>query len=322
MKKAVLITGGAGFLGSHLCDHYIKHGCQVICLDNLSSAPKHNIEHLLDHTDFVFIEHDVTMQIEIPQKVDSILHFASPASPAIMKNNPVETAKASTLGTYYALELARTSRAKFMLASSDAVYGDPEEHPQKESCFGHVNPVGQRSCYDEAKRFAEAFTMAYHRQYRVNTAIARIFHSYGERLFNDGRLIPVLIERALSGEPITILGDGCQTRSFCYISDLIDGIARLSDSSIHSPVNLGNPREISVLDLARLIIDLTGSSSRIEFRDALQADRRSRKPDISLARSRLNWLPVVDLEEGLQRTIDFMREHSRHSAVEGKGEDE
>ena len=305
MKTTVLITGGAGFIGSHLCDYFISHGCRVICVDNLMTAPKRNIQHLLSTEDFQFVQQDISTPLEISEKLDFVLHFASPASPTIMQNNPVETAKVASMGTLHALELAKTNEARFILASSDAVYGNSLVHPQIESYFGNVNPTGLRSSYDEGKRFAEALTMAYHRQCGVNTSIIRIFHSYGERMCNDGRLIAALLARALADKPIEIWGDGSQSRSFCYISDLIDGIVRICDAAFYDPINLGNPEEITILDLARLIIRLTGSASSIEMRDALPEDRKSRMPDIRLAQKVIGWQPVVNLEAGLKKTIDF-----------------
>jgi dTDP-glucose 4,6-dehydratase len=307
LKEKVLITGGAGFIGSHLCDFFINQGYAVLCIDNLTTTSTNNIKHLFENKYFRFIKWDITKPIKFRKRIDYILHFATPASPLFFNKYPVDTAKTSSLGTLNTLQIAKSSRAKFMLASSDAVYGDLSENPQKEQYIGNVNPIGGRSAYDESKRFAETLTMAYHRQHKVDTSIVRIFHTYGERLLDDGRLIPHFIAQALRGRPIVIFGNGMQTRSFCYISDLIMGIYKVLTSNVHDPVNLGNPKEISILDLAHLIIKIAESKSKIVFKKAMPEDRKIRKPDITLARSKLKWEPKVGLEEGLIRTVNYMR---------------
>jgi len=305
-KKTVVITGGAGFIGSHLCDRLIKADFKVICLDNLITGKLGNIKHLLKDKNFKFTKRNVTKYIDIKGKVDYILHFASPASPEDYLKFPIQTLKVGSLGTHNALGLAKEKKAKFMLASTSEVYGDPLVHPQSEAYWGHVNSVGVRGCYDEAKRFAEAITMAYHRVHKIDTRIARIFNTYGERMrINDGRVIPNFIYQALRNKCITVYGQGRQTRSFCYISDLIDGIYKLMSSSMNEPVNLGNPREFTILELARLLIALTGTKSNIVFKPLPQDDPRQRQPNISKAKSLLNWLPKIELEEGLKRTIEW-----------------
>ncbi len=304
MKKKVLISGGAGFIGSHLCDLFIKKGFDVICLDNLASATMGNIRHLLKNRKFRFMHSDVLKPIKIKGRLDYILHFAALAGPDLFKNRPIDTAKTAVIGTLNALELARSKKARFVLASSDAVYGEPATRSQKESYNGNVDPVARRSVYDEAKRFAETLTMAYHRKYKVNTAIARIFQTYGDRMPKDGRVICSFAERALKGKPIKIYGSGKQARSFCYISDLVEGIYKLARSGLHDPVNLGSPNEISILDLARLITDIADSEYKIVFKKALLEDRSIRKPDITLAKSRLKWEPQVGLREGLRMVIN------------------
>lgn len=306
----ILITGGAGFIGSHLCDRLIREDNEIICLDNLISGRIRNIEHLLRQDKFKFIEHDVTRYIEIEGKIDYVLHFASPASPVDYLQFPIQTLKVGSLGTHNALGVAKTKGAKFLLASTSEIYGDPLVHPQNESYYGNVNCIGPRGVYDEAKRFAEAITMAYHRVHKIDTKIVRIFNTYGERMRrNDGRVIPNFIAQALKNEPLTVYGKGTQTRSFCYISDLIDGIIKLMYSQYNLPLNLGNSDEISVIELAQLIIKITDSKSGIEFKGLPQDDPKQRKPDISLAKKILKWQPQVSLEDGLKRTIEWFKEN-------------
>ena len=303
-----VVTGGAGFLGSHLCDRLLAEGHQVVCLDNLITGNVANIEHLAGTESFRFIKHDVTEYIYLPDAVDYIFHFASPASPIDYLELPIQTLKVGALGTHKALGLARAKGATFLLASTSEVYGDPLVHPQKESYWGNVNPVGPRGVYDEAKRFAEAMTMAYRRYHGINTKIVRIFNTYGPRMrANDGRAVPAFISQALENKPITVFGDGSQTRSFCYVSDLISGILALAGSDEAGPVNIGNPTEMTVLELAERTIELTGSKSRIEFRDLPVDDPKVRQPDISQARERLGWAPKVSLAEGLPKVIEYFR---------------
>jgi dTDP-glucose 4,6-dehydratase len=308
----VLITGGAGFLGSHLCDYLLARGHEVICMDNLITGSTANIAHLAGHERFLFIKHDVTNYIFVEGHLDAVLHFASPASPIDYLEYPIQTLKVGALGTHKALGLAKDKKARFLLASTSEVYGDPLVHPQREDYWGNVNPIGPRGVYDEAKRFAEAMTMAYHRAHGVDTRIARIFNTYGPRMrLSDGRVVPNFIAQALRGEPLTVFGDGSQTRSFCYVSDLIEGIYRLLESSVTDPVNLGNPEEMSILEFANKIIALSGSRSSIVFvqpEDArVRDDPKVRKPDITRARTLLGWQPQVSLEEGLRRTIEWFR---------------
>lgn len=302
----VLITGGAGFLGSHLCDLFIKKGHSVIAMDNLITGNMDNIAHLIGHKKFQFIKHDVTELIYVPGKVDAILHFASPASPIDYANYPIQTLKVGSLGTHKALGLAKEKKAIFLLASTSEVYGDPLVHPQKESYWGNVNPIGPRGVYDEAKRFAEALTMAYHRYHAVDVKIVRIFNTFGPRMRKeDGRVVPSFIDQAINGRPLTVFGDGSQTRSFCYVSDLTKGIYKLLLSNSHEPVNLGNPKEMSVLHFAKFIIKITGTKSQIIFKDLPCDDPKVRQPNISLAKKLLNWKPEVALEEGLRKTIQW-----------------
>ncbi len=305
--RTVLITGGAGFIGSHLCDRLIESGDRVICVDNLLTGSPDNVSHLMGVRGFSFINLDVTGYIYVAEKVDAILHFASPASPIDYLELPIQTLKVGSLGTHKALGLAKVKKARFVLASTSEVYGDPLVHPQQESYWGNVNPIGPRGVYDEAKRFAEALTMAYQRYHGVDTGIVRIFNTYGPRMrIRDGRAIPTFMAQALRGEALTLFGDGSQTRSFCYISDLVEGIVRLLDSSIHEPVNIGNPVEMTVRQLAERIIAITGSKSALETRPLPEDDPRVRQPDISRARSLLGWEPVVGLEQGLLETMaDF-----------------
>ncbi|HEY4690723.1 MAG TPA: UDP-glucuronic acid decarboxylase family protein [Anaerolineae bacterium] len=306
----VLITGGAGFLGSHLCDRFLAEGHTVICMDNLITGNTRNIEHLAGRDDFLFIKHDVTNYIYIEGPLDAVLHFASPASPIDYLNLPIQTLKVGALGTHKTLGLAKDKGAKFFLASTSEVYGDPQVHPQPETYWGHVNPIGPRGVYDEAKRFAEAMTMAYHRYHGLDTRIVRIFNTFGPRMrLEDGRVVPNFIPQALRGEPLTIHGDGRQTRSFCYVDDLIDGIYRLLLSDEHEPVNVGNPTELSILEFAEVINRLTGNRAGTVFQPdkRIQDDPQTRQPDIAKARRVLGWEPTVPLEEGLRRTIDYFR---------------
>jgi dTDP-glucose 4,6-dehydratase len=304
----ILITGAAGFLGSHLCDRFLADGHEVIGMDNLITGSLDNIAHLDDNPGFTFIRHDVTNFISVDGPIDGVLHFASPASPVDYLELPIQTLKVGSLGTHKTLGLAHAKKARFLLASTSEVYGDPQVHPQPESYWGHVNPVGPRGVYDEAKRFAEAMTMAYHRFHDVDTRIVRIFNTYGTRMrANDGRVVSNFIVQALRNEPLTVYGDGSQTRSFCYVSDEVDGIHRLFHSDATGPVNIGNPNELTVGELARRVIELTGSSSRIESLPLPEDDPKVRRPDITLAQSRLGWQPVVSLEEGLRQTIPYFR---------------
>jgi dTDP-glucose 4,6-dehydratase len=305
----VLVTGGAGFIGSHLCDRFLQEGHEVICLDNLITGNTDNIAHLAGHPKFSFIKHDVTNYIFAEGKIEAILHFASPASPADYLQYPIQTLKVGSLGTHKALGLAKEKKAIFLLASTSEVYGNPLIHPQKEDYWGNVNPIGPRGVYDEAKRFAEAMTMAYHRYHGVDTRIARVFNTYGPRMrLNDGRVVPNFIYQALRGEDLTIYGDGFQTRSFCYIEDLVEGMIRLLFSRENDPVNLGNPQEYSIQDFAKVILQLTGSRSRIVYQSLPTDDPRVRKPDISRAQAVLGWNPKVELKEGIGKTIPYFQE--------------
>lgn len=307
-----LVTGGAGFLGSHLCEHLLRQGHQVIAMDNLLTGTIANIEHLQSEY-FKFIKHDVTEYIYIAGPVDYVWHFASPASPLDYLQLPIQTLKVGALGTHKALGLAMEKGARFLLASTSEVYGDPQLHPQTEEYWGNVNPVGPRGVYDEAKRFGEAITMAYHRYKNVDTKIVRIFNTFGPRMRpNDGRAIPAFIPQALNHQPITIFGDGKQTRSFCYVSDLIDGIHRLMMSDYHEPVNIGNPHEMTIREMAEMIIRLTESQSHLINQPLPVDDPKVRQPDISLARKLLDWEPRVPVEEGLKRTIAWFRQAIKH----------
>ena len=305
----ILITGGAGFIGSHLCDFLLEKGHEVICMDNLITGNMDNIAHLFGRTDFSFIQHDVTNFIYVAGDLDYILHFASPASPKDYLTFPIQTLKVGALGTHKALGLAKAKEAKFLLASTSECYGDPLVHPQPEDYWGNVNPIGVRGVYDEAKRFAEAMTMAYHRYHGIDTRIVRIFNTYGPSMRkDDGRAIPTFIAQALSNESLTVFGDGSQTRSICYVSDLVDGIYRTMRSDVDTPVNLGNPEEMTILKLAQKIIEITESRSQIAFRPLPQDDPKVRRPDISRARNLLGWEPRVSADEGLQATVDWFKE--------------
>jgi len=304
----VLITGGAGFIGSHLCERFLAEGNDVICMDNFRTGSPDNIAHLFADRRFTFIQQDVTTYIYVSGPVDAILHFASPASPVDYLEFPIPTLKVGSLGTHKALGLAKEKHARFLLASTSEVYGDPLEHPQSEEYWGNVNPIGPRGVYDEAKRFAEALTMAYHRAHGVETRIVRIFNTHGPRMrLNDGRVVPNFISQALKGEPLTVYGDGSQTRSFCFVSDLVEGIVRLLRSDYRLPVNIGNPIEVSIREFADRIKALTGSRSEIAFRPLPVDDPKVRQPDITRARQLLGWGPRVSLEDGLRQTIEYFR---------------
>ncbi len=306
-QPRVVITGAAGFIGSHLSETLLDRGYSVIGIDNLLTGDLANIAHLANR-DFLFIKHDVTNYINVDGPVDYVLHWASPASPIDYLELPIQTLKVGALGTHKALGLAKAKGARFVIASTSEVYGDPLEHPQKESYWGNVNPIGPRGVYDEAKRFAEAMTMAYHRYHGVDAKIVRIFNTYGPRMRrNDGRAVPAFISQAFANEDITVFGDGTQTRSFCYITDLVDGIIRLMLSSENEPVNIGNPHELTIEEIARTIVRMTGSSSRIVYKPLPTDDPKVRKPDITRARTLLGWEPKVELEDGLARTIEYFR---------------
>jgi dTDP-glucose 4,6-dehydratase len=308
-KKTAVVTGGAGFLGSHLSDRLLAEGFRVIAIDNLITGNTDNIEHLAGNPDFKFIRHNVSEYIFVPGPVDYVFHFASPASPIDYLEHPIPTLKVGALGTHNTLGLAKDKGATFLLASTSECYGDPLEHPQSEDYWGNVNPIGPRGVYDEAKRFAEAMTMAYHRFHSVDTKIVRIFNTYGPRMrLRDGRVVPAFISQALNNEPLTVFGDGSQTRSFCYVSDLIDGIFRLALSDFHEPVNIGNPGEMTILDFAQKILALIGSSAQIVFKPLPVDDPRVRQPDISRAKRLLGWQPKVDFESGVRETIGYFKQ--------------
>jgi dTDP-glucose 4,6-dehydratase len=307
-KKTAVVTGGAGFLGSHLCDRLISEGFRVIAIDNFITGGSDNVEHLAGSSDFRFIRHDVSEFIFVPGPVDFVFHFASPASPIDYLEHPIPTLKVGALGTHNTLGLAKDKGAAFFLASTSECYGDPQVHPQNEDYWGNVNPIGPRGVYDEAKRFAEAMTMAYHRYHRMNTRIVRIFNTYGPRMrLRDGRVVPSFISQALNQEPLTVFGDGSQTRSFCYVSDLIDGIFRLAMSDYHGPVNLGNPQEMTIRQFAEKILEITGAKSEISYKPLPVDDPKVRQPDITRARKLLNWEPKVAFEDGIRATIDYFK---------------
>ena len=308
-QPVTVVTGGAGFLGSHLTDRLLAEGHRVIAIDNLITGHLTNIEHLAGNENYRFIKQDVTQYLFVPDEIDYVFHFASPASPIDYLELPIPTLKVGALGTHNTLGLAKAKKATFLLASTSECYGDPLVHPQKEDYWGNVNPIGPRGVYDEAKRFAEAMTMAYHRYHGIDTKIVRIFNTYGPRMrLRDGRVVPAFIGQALSGAPLTIFGDGAQTRSFCYVSDLIDGIYRLSQSDYHEPVNVGNPREMTIKRFAEEIIRITGTKSGIEYKPLPVDDPKVRQPDIGRAKKILGWEPKVEFEEGITRTIDYFRQ--------------
>jgi dTDP-glucose 4,6-dehydratase len=312
----IVVTGGAGFLGSHLCDALIARGDSVVCVDNLSTGQESNIEHLLTHPEFEFVLADVTVELPVSGPVDAVAHLASPASPPDYHRMPLETLAVGSLGTEHGLALARRAGARFVLASTSEVYGDPLVHPQTEDYWGNVNPIGPRSIYDEAKRYAEAVTSAYRRYFDVNTGIIRIFNTYGPRMRpHDGRVVTSFIAQALNGDPLTIYGDGSQTRSFCYVDDLIRGIVAMIDATEQGPVNLGNPHERTMLELADLVLKLTGADNEIEFHPLPVDDPTRRKPVITKAQEALGWNPVVSAEEGLTRTVRYFREHMAEVAA-------
>jgi dTDP-glucose 4,6-dehydratase len=323
--KRILITGAAGFLGSHLCDRFVNEGFHVIAMDNLITGSLTNIEHLFSHKNFEFHHHDVSRFVHVPGELHYILHFASPASPIDYLKIPIQTLKVGSLGTHNLLGLAKAKNARILVASTSEVYGDPTAHPQTEQYWGNVNPVGPRGVYDEAKRFQEAITMAYHRYHGLETRIIRIFNTYGPRMrLNDGRVLPAFIGQALRGEDITVFGDGSQTRSFCYVDDLVEGIYRLLMSDYAEPVNIGNPDEISILDFAEEIIKLTGTNQKVVFEPLPTDDPKQRQPDISLAKKLLNWEPKIDRAEGLKRTYAYFKSLSpeqlykkEHNTFEG-----
>jgi len=305
----IVVTGAAGFIGSHMCDRLLGEGHAVVGLDNFLTGSERNLAHLSGHARFQFVRHDVTVPVALAGRVDAVIHMASAASPKDYLDHPIETLDAGSAGTRQMLELARAHNARFLVTSTSECYGDPLVHPQVETYWGNVNPVGPRSCYDESKRFAEALTMAYHRVYRLRTNIARIFNTYGPRMkLNDGRVVPAFLDQALRGEPMTVFGDGSQTRSFCYVSDLVDGLCRLMESEERYPVNLGNPQELTILEFAERIRRLTGSHSTIVHQALPQDDPKQRRPDVSKARRILGWEPRVSLEDGLQQTIEYFRQ--------------
>ncbi len=322
MKKRILITGAAGFLGSHLCDKFIQEGYQVIGMDNLITGDLRNIEHLFKLEDFQFYRHDVTTFVHVPGKLDYILHFASPASPIDYLKIPIQTLKVGSLGTHNLLGLAKEKKARILIASTSEVYGDPLVHPQTEEYYGNVNSIGPRGVYDEAKRFQESITMAYHRYHGLETRIVRIFNTYGPRMrLNDGRVIPAFIGQALRGEDLTVFGDGSQTRSFCYVDDQVDGIYRLLLSDYSEPVNVGNPHEITIRDFAEEIINLTGTDQKIVYKPLPQDDPMQRQPDITRAREILGWEPRVSRQEGMQKTYDYFKSLSREELNKSEHKD-
>lgn len=306
MNKKVVITGGAGFIGSHLCEYFLGKSYDVFCVDNLITGSLDNITHLFGTKEFVFMNHDIANYLHIPGKIDYVLNFASPASPIDYLEHPIETLKVGALGTHKTIGLAKDKGARYFLASTSEVYGDPLVNPQPETYWGNVNSVGPRSVYDEAKRFAEAMTMGYHRFHKVDVRIVRIFNTYGPRMrLNDGRVVPNFVMQALHDEPLTVYGDGSQTRSFCYVSDLVEGIYRLLMSDYIGPVNLGNPEEWKIVDFAKHIIELSGSKSKIAYKPLPQDDPKQRRPDITLAKKLLGWEPKITLDDGLKKTLDY-----------------
>ena len=322
MKKKVLITGAAGFLGSHLCDRFIAEGCQVIAMDNLITGDLKNIEHLFHLKDFSFYHHDVTKFVHVPGKVDYILHFASPASPIDYLKIPIQTLKVGSLGTHNLLGLAKEKKAIILIASTSEVYGDPLVHPQSEDYYGNVNTIGPRGVYDEAKRFQESITMAYHTFHGLDTRIARIFNTYGPRMrLNDGRVIPAFMGQALRGEDLTVFGDGLQTRSFCYVDDQIEGLYRLLMSNYNLPVNIGNPEEITILDFAKEMVKLTNTHQKIVYKPLPKDDPLQRQPDITLARKLLEWEPTVSREEGMKKTFDYFKSLTKEELYRSEHKD-
>lgn len=307
-RQRAVVVGGAGFLGSHICERMVLDGLEVVCLDNYLTGDPSNVTHLAELGSFTMLQHDVTDVVDIPGDVDVVLHFASPASPIDYLRLPIQTLSVGAIGTQHTLDLAKEKRARYILASTSEVYGDPGVHPQHEGYWGNVNPIGPRSVYDEAKRYAEALTMAYRRTYQVNTGIVRIFNTYGPRMkVNDGRAIPTFIWQALKGRPLTVAGDGSQTRSVCYVDDLVDAVIRMVDADAVGPINIGNPEELSILDLAGQIKALVGSDSPVEFVSRPVDDPAIRRPDISLAGRLLGWAPTISLDDGLKRTVDWFR---------------
>jgi dTDP-glucose 4,6-dehydratase len=303
-----LITGGGGFIGSHLCERFLAEEHDVIAVDNYITGRPENIAHLRNNKRFSVIQHDVSQPLTVEGQVDNVLHFASPASPVDYLNYPIQTLKVGSLGTHNTLGLAKAKNARYLMASTSEVYGDPEQHPQREDYWGNVNPIGLRGCYDEAKRFSEAIVMAYHRAHQVKTHIVRIFNTYGERMrLDDGRVLPNFMGQALRGEPLTVYGDGSQTRSFCYVSDLVEGIFRLLFTEFHQPVNLGNPDEVSILEFAREVMELSDTSSKLVFKPLPQDDPKVRKPDITRARQLLGWEPKINRHDGLRRTMEYFQ---------------
>ncbi len=309
-KKTVVVTGGAGFLGSHLCDRFVADGFRVICVDNLITGSERNIKHLAKDRNFRFIKHDVSKELRVPGPVDYCLHFASPASPFDYLAHPIPTLKVGSLGSHNTLGLAKLKKARYLLASTSEVYGDPQVHPQKETYWGHVNPIGPRGVYDEAKRFAEAITLAYHRYHKIDTRIVRIFNTYGPRMrMKDGRVVPAFIDQVLHNKPLTVFGTGKQTRSFCFYADLVEGIVRLLHSKYAGPVNIGNPDEFTIMEFAKMVIRISGAKVKIVHKDLPVDDPKQRRPDITLAKKVLQWKPKVKLEKGLKQTLDWFKEN-------------
>jgi dTDP-glucose 4,6-dehydratase len=318
MSQRALVTGGAGFLGSHLCDALLGEGWSVVCVDNLLTGRRSNINHLSSDARFDFVNKDICQPFDVG-KVDYVFHFASPASPVDYTEHGIETLQVGSLGTFHALDIAKKYNSKYLVSSTSECYGDPLEHPQKETYWGNVNSIGPRSVYDEAKRFTEAVTMAYHRYHKVDTRIVRIFNTYGPRLqLNDGRVVSNFMKQALRGEPLTVYGDGSQTRSFCYVSDEIDGFLRLAKADEHLPVNIGNPNEFTILECAQLVLKVTGSKSKIAYEPLPQDDPKQRRPDITKARTLLGWEPKIQLEEGLRLSLDYFRKAVNEESATAK----